>query len=189
MRCRRCWSDHWGCRTSPIWGRGCRGRGFSCHSIKFQLAAGSSWKQKVFISKKLLSSWEAGIRQSLVYRSTLWTVNDVTGKYPLERPREQAVYRSTLGTVNDVTGKYLFKRPCEQAVYRIKYTMDHQWCHRVRSIWKTPMRGFIMKMPLLGIFYIEEAVKTPFFLLWHHWRSRLYVPWEEINMARNYGWY
>ena len=143
MRCRRCWSDHWGCRTSPIWGRGCRGRGFSCHSIKFQLAAGSSWKQKVFISKKLLSSWEAGIRQSLVYRSTLWTVNDVTGKYPLERPREQAVYwstlwtvndvtgkyplerpreqavyRSTLGTVNDVTGKYLFKRPCEQAVYR-----------------------------------------------------------------------
>ena len=146
MRCRRCWSDHWSCRTSPIWGRGCRGcrgRGFSCHSIKFQLAAGSSWKQKVFISKKLLSSWEAGIRQSLVYRSTLWTVydvtgkyplerpreqavywstlwtvNDVTGKYPLERPREQAVYRSTLGTVNDVTGKYLFKRPCEQAVYR-----------------------------------------------------------------------
>ena len=25
------------------------------------------------------------------------------------------------------------------------------------------MRGFIMKMPLLGIFYMEEAVKTPFF--------------------------
>ena len=88
MRCRRCWSDHWGCRTSPIWGRGCRGRGFSCHSIKFQLAAGSSWKLKVFIIKKLLSSWDAGIRQSLVYRRTLWTVYDVTGQNPLERPLE-----------------------------------------------------------------------------------------------------
>ena len=146
MRCRRCWSDHWGCRTSPIWGRGCRGRGFSCHSIKFQLAAGSSWKQKVFISKKLLSSWEAGIRQSLVYRSTLWSMDrlwchreislgETTGtgsllKYTMNRQwcHREISLRETTGT-----GSLL------------KYTMDRQWCNREISLRETTGTGSLQK--------------------------------------------